>query len=50
MRSSTAERASSGSGGADADAEGVRAAHVVHAHVVALVEGADWLEAPGRFG
>lgn len=41
----TAERASSGSW---VDAEGMRVAHVVHAHgeVVVLVVRADWLEAP----
>lgn len=43
-----AERTSSGSRSADADAERVRVAQVVHAHgyVVALVVGADWLETP----
>lgn len=43
-----AERASSGSRGADADAERVRVTHVVHSHghVVVLVVRADGLEAP----
>lgn len=50
MSSSVAERTSSGGRSANADAERVRVAQVVHAHcyVVALVVGADRLETPVR--